>query len=70
MEQSVRGNGCCSKLSESDKYLLVDLVLSNPGIYLRELQPELGSKFVDVSTICCVIKKMGLSHQKISSVLL
>ena len=60
VEQSVRHNSCCSRLSESDKYLLVDLVLSNPGIYLRELQAELqkvGSNFVDVPTICRVVTK-------------
>ena len=75
MEQSVRHNGCCSKLSDSDndKYLLVDLILSNPGIYPRELQAELqkvGSNFVDVSTICRIVKKLELSRQKITHVAL
>ena len=71
-EKSVRCNGCCSKLSETDKYLLVDLILSNPGIYLRELQVEMqkGGSLVDMSTICCTIKKMDLSHQKITHVAL
>jgi len=72
VEKSVRHNGCYSKLSESDKYLLVDLVLSSPGIYLRELQVELqkAGSLIDISTICRTIKKMGLSRQKITHVAL
>ena len=65
VEKTVRRNGCCSKLSESDKYLLIDLILSNPGIFLRELQAELQKAgcHVDVSTICRAVNKIGLSRQ-------
>ena len=68
VEKTVRRNGCCSKLSESDKYLLIDLILSNPGIFLRELQAELQKEgcHVDVSTICRAVNKIGLSRQKIT----
>ena len=59
----MRRNGSCFKLSDSDKYLLVDLILSNPGIFLRELQEEVGYH-IDMSTICHAVAKMGLSRQK------
>ena len=61
VEKTVRRNGCCSKLSESDKYLLIDLILSNPGIFLRELQAEFQKAgcHVDVSTICRAVNKFG-----------
>ena len=72
VEKTVRRNGCCSKLSESDKYLLIDLILSNPGIFLRELQAELQKAgcHVDVSTICRAVNKIGLSRQKITHIAL
>ena len=72
VENTVRRNGCCSKLSESDKYLLIDLILSNPGIFLRELQAEFQKAgcHVDVSTICRAVNKIGLSRQKITHIAL
>ncbi|XP_065905574.1 uncharacterized protein [Dysidea avara] len=72
VEKTVRRNGCCSKLSESDKYLLIDLILSNPGIFLRELQAEFQKVgcHVDVSTICRTVNKIGLSRQKITHIAL
>ena len=72
VEKTVRRNGCCSKLSESDKYLLIDLILSNPGIFLRELQAEFQKAgcHVDVSTICRAVNKIGLSRQKITHIAL
>ena len=72
VEKAIRQNGCCSKLSNSDKHLLIDLILSNPGIFLRELQEELlkaGCR-VDMSAKCRAVNKMGLSRQKITHIAL
>lgn len=46
----------------------MQFVLAEPGIYLRELQEELYSctmNWVDVSTICRTLHRIGLSYQKI-----
>ena len=45
-----------------EQFLLVELVLSNPGIYLIELQEELyytTMHWVDVSTICRTLQQIG-----------
>jgi len=72
VEKAIRRNGCCTKLSNSNKHLLIDLILSNPGIFLRELQEELQKAgcCVNVSTVCRAVNKMGLSRQKITHIAL
>ena len=46
--------------------------MSNPGIFLRELQAEFQKAgcHVDVSTICRAVNKIGLSRQKITHIAL
>lgn len=61
-------NGPARELSEYEQFFLAQLVLSKPGIYLREIQEELYSKTmhqVDASTICRTLHRIGMSHQKI-----
>ena len=60
-------SGPCPKLSEQDQLILIDLVLTRPGIYLYELQRELVAStgtFADCSTICRFFKKIGVTRQK------
>ena len=68
-----RRNGCYCKLSDDDQLLVLELISCHPGIYLRELQAELQRVrgiVVDVSTICCTIRKLGLSRQRITHIAL
>ena len=61
-------NGPSRKLCDYEELFLAQLVLSKPGIYLKEIQEELYSKtmhWVDVSTICRSLHKIGMSYQKI-----
>ena len=61
------------ELSEFDELQLIQLILSRPGIYLRELQRELfysTGNLVDMATICRVVKRMRMSRQKIKHIAL
>ena len=62
----VRRNGPAKELSEFEVLFLVNLVLSKPGIYLRELQDELYRSlmhWVDLSTICRALHGIGMTRQ-------
>ena len=64
----IKRNGPARELGEYDESVLVDLILAFPGIYLRELQEELYSRtlqWVDLSTICRTVHRIGMTHQKI-----
>ena len=66
-------NGPSQELCEHEKTLLLDLSLAHPGIYLRELQQELYSRtlhWVDVSTICRAMHRIGMTRQVIKHVAL
>ena len=64
-------NGPARLLTDFDEPTLVNLVLTNPGIYLHELKHKLtmttGTE-VDCSTICPTLKRLGITHQKIRHV--
>lgn len=65
---SYKRNGPSRVLCEHEEFLLVHLVLTNPGIYLRELQEELYSitmQWVHESTICRTLHRIGMSYQQI-----
>ena len=68
-------NGPVGELCEHEKTLLLDLSLAKPGIYLRELQQELYSRtilmhWVDASTICRTMHRIGMIHQVIRHIAL
>ena len=70
---ALKRNGPIRELSEFDELTLVHLVLTNPGIYLRELQDLLlqsTGHLVSVSTVCRSLKRIGLTRQKITHVAL
>lgn len=59
-------NGPAKELSEFEVLFLVNLALSKPGIYLRELQDELCRSlmhWVDLSTICRALHGVGMTRQ-------
>ena len=59
--------GCVQKkLTPSVELIIINLVVQQPGILLRELQTELFTYGVEVSlsTICQFLHKSGFSHQK------
>jgi len=60
-------NGPVRLLSDFEELTLVNLVLTNPGIYLHELQHKLimttGIE-VDCSTICRTFKRLGITRQR------
>lgn len=61
-------NGPQTELCEYEQLFLVQLALAKPGIYLRELQEELYSTtmhWIDVSTICRAMHRVGMTRQKI-----
>ena len=64
-------NGPARLLTDYDELTLVNLVLTNPGIYLHELQHKLmmttGTE-VDCFTICRTLKRLGITRQKIRHV--
>ena len=56
------------KLTNPAKLLILQLVIDNPGIYLREIKTELMDLLaisVDVSTICKYLSKSGFTRQKL-----
>lgn len=55
------------------RVLLLDLALAKPSIYLRELQQELYSRalhWIDTSTICRTMHRIGMTHQVIRHIAL
>ena len=64
----IKRNGPTRELCDYEEYFLVHLVLSKPGIYLREIQEELYSStmhWIDMSTICRTLHRLGMTYQKI-----
>lgn len=61
------------KLTETDRFLILELVLERPGIYLNELRHELlvttGTE-ASTSTICRFLHSCGFSRTKIRTVAL
>ena len=61
-----KGNGPSFLLCEFEELYLIQLVLFNPGIYLKELQKKLADYtgcIVHVSTICRTLHRLRLSRQ-------
>lgn len=66
-------NGPACILSEHEEFIIVNSVLSSPGIYLRELQQTLSQstgRWVHESTICRCLRRLGMTRQKIQHVAL
>ena len=64
----VKRNGPMLELCEFEQLYLTQLVLTKPGIYLRELQEELYAHtlhWVDVATICRTLQRIGMTRQVI-----
>ena len=59
------------KLSSQEELIVLELFLSKPGIYLREVQQELFDATrtgVHCSTLCRTAKRLGLTKQKMKRV--
>ena len=59
------------KLTDPAQFLILNLVLSKPGILLKEIQCELLLQLmveVEISTICRFLHSSGFSHQKLRQV--
>ena len=73
LEPQQHRNGPQRILTDFEELILVNLVLTRPGIYLYELQRELlmttGTE-VDCSTICRLFKRLGITRQKIKRIAL
>ena len=70
---SMKRDGPYPVMSESHELLLVDLLLTKPAIYLRELQRELYIRtgiVMHLSTICRAVRKLGFTRQKLQHVAL
>ena len=66
-------NGPACILSEHEELIIVNSMLSSPGIYLRELQQHLShstGRWIHESTICRCLKRLGMSRQKIQHIAL
>lgn len=71
VRKTIQRNGPLPILSELEESHLIHLVLTRPGIYLRELQQELmqySGCTVHASTICRVMKRVGITRQRIKHV--
>ena len=61
-------NGPSHSLSEQDELFVVNLILTKPGIFLREIRLELllaTGHVLHESTICRSLKRLGMTRQKI-----
>ncbi len=61
------------KLSEFEEVTVLQTLLTNPGIYLHEVQSELldiTGTWIDCSTICRYARRWGMSRQKMTRVAL
>ena len=57
-----------AKLTEIDKFIILELAIDKPGIYLREIQEQLHSETgteVDMSTVCRFLHASGFTRQKL-----
>lgn len=64
-------HGPSKLLGDHEQLVLLRLTLTNPGIYLHELQSELLKKFgvtISVPTICRTLKFMGCTRQSMHHV--
>ena len=60
-------------LTSTAQLFILNLVVSNPGIYLREIQSELCQMLmmnIGLSSICKFLHKSGFTHQKFRCVAL
>lgn len=60
-------------LTSTAQLFIVNLVVTNPGIYLREIQAELCQMLImniSLSSICKFLHKSGFTHQKLCCVVL
>ena len=59
------------KLTESEEFAIMEIVLEKPSVYLREIvrhiQDQTGT-IVHESTICCVLKCNNFSHKRLSNI--
>ena len=61
----------CTKLTVFDEFLILELVIERPGIYLREIQCELKDETgtdVSISTICNFLHKNGFTRQRLTRI--
>ena len=59
------------QLTKCDEYFIAELVVEKPGIYLRELQPEvhkLTGTDISTSTICNFLHENRFSHRKLTRI--
>ena len=73
VRKHVKRNGPYPIMNESHELLLVDLLLTKPAIYLRELQHELYTStgiVMHLSTICRAVRKLGFTRQKMQHIAL
>ena len=73
LRKSIKHNGPYPVLNEGQNLFLINLLLTRPGIYLRELQHELYIHFgivVHSSTICRGLRKLGFTYQKLQHIAL
>ncbi len=64
-------SGPVRKLSDREELQLLDAIFENPGIYLDELQAVLQrvcGMNVSLAVICQTLKKMGLTRQRLKSI--
>ena len=57
------------KLTDVDKFLVLEIAIEKPGIYLREIKQFLMEETeteVDISTICRFLKESGFTRQKMT----
>ena len=57
-----------ARLTDIDKFLILEVSVNKPGIYLREIQQYLHAQTgteVDVSTICRYLHASGFTRQKL-----
>ena len=55
-----------TKLTVMDEFLILELVIERPGIYLREIQQQVRDETgteVSISTICNFLHKNGFTRQ-------
>ena len=61
------------KLTENEQVLLLQIIFDYPGIYLDEIQQRMASctgKMLHISNICRLVKKMGLTRQRIRHIVI
>ena len=57
-------------LTSAAQLFILNRVVSNPGIHLREIQAELCELNISLSSICKSLHKSGFTHQKLHCVTL